>query len=73
MSAVLSTATVATVGLICKAVISSGFCRITVNGLPTLMRALEDGRRSSGRGVVTGSYTHQIQNSPPPLADRAIS
>lgn len=73
MSTVLSTVTVTTVGLICKAVINSGFCSITVNGLPTLIRALEDDRRSGGQGVVTGSYAHQIQNSPPPLADGAIS
>ncbi|KAF9468914.1 acyltransferase-domain-containing protein [Collybia nuda] len=55
MSAVLSTATVTTVGLVCKAVLNSPFCSLKVNGLPTLIRALEDDRRSMGQGVVTVS------------------
>lgn len=51
MAGLLSTVTVTTVGLACKAFIKLGFCSATVNGLPILLEALE--QRHKGQGVVT--------------------
>lgn len=51
----LSAATVATIGLTCKAVLKLGLCSMTVNGLPILLDALESDERAQGRGVVTVS------------------
>ncbi|KAJ3574527.1 hypothetical protein NP233_g1711 [Leucocoprinus birnbaumii] len=53
MSRLVSSATVAVVGLTCKAVLSSGFCSLTVNGLPILRNALESAARDRGQGVLT--------------------
>jgi len=50
----LSRATVTTVGLTCKAFLNLGLCSIAVNGLPTLLNALESDQRNMGQGVVTG-------------------
>jgi monolysocardiolipin acyltransferase len=55
MLAVLSTATVSTVGLICKAFLNSGLCTVQVSGLQTLKAALENRKRNSGHGVITGA------------------
>ncbi|KAF8631273.1 hypothetical protein AX15_002599 [Amanita polypyramis BW_CC] len=52
---VLSTATVATVGLLSKAFLKLGTASVTVNGLPTLLRALESQERDRSRGIVTVS------------------
>ena len=49
---VLSTLTVAYVGLTCKAVLSTGLCSVKVTGLNHLLNALQ---ANDGRGVVTGS------------------
>jgi len=51
----LSTATVATVGLLSKAFLRLGTASVTVNGLPTLLHALESQERNNGRGIVTVS------------------
>jgi hypothetical protein len=50
----LSRATVTAVGLTCKAFLNLGFCSVTVNGLPTLLNALEGDQRNMGQGIVTG-------------------
>lgn len=55
MLAVLSTATVSAVGLICKAFLNSGLCTVQVSGLQTLKAALENPKRNSGQGVITGA------------------
>ncbi|TFK73013.1 acyltransferase-domain-containing protein [Pluteus cervinus] len=56
MSGILSTATVASVGLTCKAFLNLGYCgSVTVNGLTNLVRALESESRNRGQGVVTVS------------------
>ncbi|RDB20473.1 Tafazzin [Hypsizygus marmoreus] len=55
MSALMSSATVTAVGLTCKAALNLGFCSVTVNGLPTLVAALEHSSRNNGKGVVTVS------------------
>lgn len=54
MAALLSTVTVASVGLTCKAFLNFGFCSVVVNGLPNLIEALKDDRRNCGHGVLTG-------------------
>ncbi|KAF9008798.1 acyltransferase-domain-containing protein [Cyathus striatus] len=68
MSSLLSTATVAAVGLTCKAFLNSGMCSITVRGLPTLVAALEhsDTSRKNGQGIVTVS--NHISTLDDPLA-----
>ncbi|KAF8974690.1 acyltransferase-domain-containing protein [Flammula alnicola] len=53
MSAVLSTATISAVGLLCKAFLNSGLCSVEVNGLQTLRNALENSKRNTGQGIVT--------------------
>ncbi len=50
----MSSITVTTIGLTCKAFLSSGLCTVTVNGLPTLVEALNSSQRENGCGVVTG-------------------
>jgi hypothetical protein len=55
MQQILSAATVAAIGLSCKAYLHSGLCSITVRGLPHLLGALSSPERQSGQGVVTGS------------------
>ena len=50
----LSTATAATVGLISKAFLNFGAASVTVNGLQTLLQALQSQERNNGRGIVTG-------------------
>lgn len=57
MPGLLSTTTVAAVGLTCKAFLNSPFCSVTVNGLPTLLDALNGEQRQKGRGIVTGEST----------------
>jgi monolysocardiolipin acyltransferase len=57
MTGLLSTPTVVAVSLICKAILNSPFCSMTVNGLPTLMEALHSEQRQRGRGIVTGATT----------------
>lgn len=55
MAALLSKATVATTGLVCKAFLNLGYCSsVQVNGLENLIQALESDDRNHGRGVVTG-------------------
>ncbi|KAF8165075.1 acyltransferase-domain-containing protein [Crassisporium funariophilum] len=49
----LSKATVATIGLSCKAFLNSGLCSIQVNGLQNLQAALQSHGRNSGQGLVT--------------------
>ena len=51
----LSTAAVATVGLLSKAFLRLGTASVTVNGLQTLLHALESQERNNGRGIVTGN------------------
>jgi len=51
----LSTATVATVGLLSKAFLNFGTASVTVNGLQTLLQALESQESNNGRGIVTVS------------------
>ncbi|KAH9482947.1 Tafazzin [Psilocybe cubensis] len=53
MSPVLSAATVTTVGLACKAFLSSGLASIQVHGLHILKDALEGPDRDSRRGILT--------------------
>ncbi|KAI0065174.1 acyltransferase-domain-containing protein [Artomyces pyxidatus] len=55
MSKLLSTATVATIGLSCKAFINLGLCSMSVHGLQNLLKALESAERKDGRGIVTVS------------------
>ena len=55
MLAVLSTATVSAVGLICKAFLNSGLCAVQVNGLQILKDALENPKQSPDQGVITGA------------------
>ncbi|TFY69955.1 hypothetical protein EVG20_g2925 [Dentipellis fragilis] len=55
MQRIVSAATVTTTGLLCKAFLNLGLASVTVNGLPTLMNALNDKERALGRGVVTVS------------------
>jgi monolysocardiolipin acyltransferase len=54
MQQILSAATVAAVGLTCKAYLHSGLCSISVRGLPYLLDALKSPERKQGQGVVTG-------------------
>jgi hypothetical protein len=58
MQQILSAATVAAVGLTCKAYLNSGLCSISVRGLPYLLDALESTERQSGQGVLTGERHH---------------
>ncbi|KAG7439790.1 uncharacterized protein BT62DRAFT_912395 [Guyanagaster necrorhizus] len=51
----MSPITVTTIGLTCKAFLSSGLCAVTINGLPTLIEALNSAQREYGCGVVTVS------------------
>lgn len=54
----LSKVTVSAVGLWSKALLNSAFCSsVAVKGLDNLIRALEDGERDNGRGVVTSEYS----------------
>ncbi|KAG1820534.1 acyltransferase-domain-containing protein [Suillus subaureus] len=54
MAELLSTATITTTGLLCKAFLNSGLCSITVSNLHILLDALRnDERRRHGQGVVT--------------------
>jgi monolysocardiolipin acyltransferase len=55
---VLSAATVAAIGLTCKAYLNSGLCSISVRGLPYLLDALKSPERQSGQGVLTGERYH---------------
>jgi hypothetical protein len=54
MTGLLSTPTVAAVSLLCKVFLNSPFCSVTVNGLPTLLEALNSEQRRTDRGIVTG-------------------
>ena len=54
MQRILSAATVAAIGLTCKAYLHSGLCSISVRGLPYLLEALNSPERQNGQGVVTG-------------------
>jgi monolysocardiolipin acyltransferase len=58
MQQVLSAATVAAIGLTCKAYLHSGLCSISVRGLPYLLDALKSPERQSGQGVLTGERYH---------------
>ena len=62
MQQVLSAATVAAIGLTCKAYLHSGLCSISVRGLPYLLDALKSPERQSGQGVVTGERYHIISH-----------
>lgn len=55
MSEILSRLTVGAIGLTCKTFLNLGYCSsVRVSGLDNLRRALEDGERENGRGVITG-------------------
>ncbi|KAF8803775.1 hypothetical protein BYT27DRAFT_7108615 [Phlegmacium glaucopus] len=54
-SKLLSTLTVTTIGLTCKAFLNSGLCSIQVNGIQTLKDALKNQKRNSGQGIITVS------------------
>jgi monolysocardiolipin acyltransferase len=58
MDRLLSTLTVTTIGLTCKAFLNLGFCSsVTVRGLPNFLKVLEDEERvNAGRGVITGEH-----------------
>jgi monolysocardiolipin acyltransferase len=64
MQQVLSAATVAAVGLTCKAYLHSGLCSISVRGLPYLLDALENPERQRGQGVLTGERDIAYHTSP---------
>ncbi|KAH9994343.1 acyltransferase-domain-containing protein [Russula compacta] len=55
MQRILSAATLAAIGLTCKAYLHSGLCSVSVRGLPHLLDALNSPERQSGRGVITVS------------------
>ncbi|KAH9016276.1 acyltransferase-domain-containing protein [Lactarius pseudohatsudake] len=55
MQQILSAATVAAIGLSCKAYLHSGLCSISVRGLPPLLEALNSPERQNGQGLVTVS------------------
>ncbi|KAI0804634.1 acyltransferase-domain-containing protein [Irpex lacteus] len=56
MSEILSRLTVGAIGLTCKTFLNIGYCSsVKVSGLDNLRRALEDGERENGRGVITVS------------------
>ncbi|KAH9051590.1 acyltransferase-domain-containing protein [Lactarius deliciosus] len=55
MQQILSAATVAAIGLSCKAYLHSGLCSISVRGLPHLLEALNSPERQNGQGLVTVS------------------
>ncbi|EIM84944.1 acyltransferase-domain-containing protein [Stereum hirsutum FP-91666 SS1] len=56
MRNLLSTATVATIGLTCKAFLNLGLCELTVNNHHILLDALKDEeKRKEGTGIVTVS------------------
>ncbi|KAI0300647.1 acyltransferase-domain-containing protein [Multifurca ochricompacta] len=55
MKQILSAATVAAIGLTCKAYLHSGLCSISVRGLPYLLEALNSSERQNGQGIVTVS------------------
>ncbi|KAI9439288.1 acyltransferase-domain-containing protein [Lactarius indigo] len=55
MQQILSAATVAAIGLSCKAYLHSGLCSISVRGLPHLLEALNSPERRNGQGLVTVS------------------
>ena len=61
LNPMLSTLTVTTIGLTCKAFLNSGLCSIQVNGLQTLKDALKSRKRNSGQGIITGSSCFQSQ------------
>jgi len=52
----MSRLVVAAVGLACKVALGSGFCSVTVRGLPVLRNALESAARDQGQGVLTGVF-----------------
>ncbi|KAF8639973.1 hypothetical protein AX17_001220 [Amanita inopinata Kibby_2008] len=52
----LSTATIATVGLLSKAFLNLAPASVSVNGLSTLLRALDCEERTRGRGIITGPF-----------------
>lgn len=54
MQQILSAATIAAIGLTCKAYLHSGLCSISVRGLPYLLDALKSPERAHGQGIVTG-------------------
>jgi monolysocardiolipin acyltransferase len=60
MLAVLSTATISAVGLICKAFLNSGLCTVQVKGLQTLKAALENPKQNADQGVITGTSRHNF-------------
>ncbi|KAF9047161.1 hypothetical protein BDZ89DRAFT_1007320 [Hymenopellis radicata] len=49
----MSPTTVTCIGLSCKLFLNSGLASVTVNGLPTLIDALNSDKRNNGQGVVT--------------------
>ncbi|KII95921.1 hypothetical protein PLICRDRAFT_694037 [Plicaturopsis crispa FD-325 SS-3] len=49
MPGILPIATATTIGLTCKAFLNSGLCSVTVNGLSTLLDALNSDERNRGR------------------------
>ncbi|KAG5716067.1 putative lysophosphatidylcholine acyltransferase [Termitomyces sp. T112] len=53
MSAFVSTATVTTVGLACKAFLNLGYCSLTVSGLHHLHDTLSSPARNAGQGLIT--------------------
>ncbi|KAI9437910.1 acyltransferase-domain-containing protein [Lactarius psammicola] len=55
MQQILSAATVAAIGLSCKAYLHSGLCSISVRGLPHLLEALNGPERQRGQGLITVS------------------
>jgi hypothetical protein len=62
----LSTLTVTTIGLACKAFLNLGFCSsVSVKGLHNLLDALSDEERKQGKGVVTGkSPIYTVSEAP---------
>lgn len=68
MRNLLSTATVATIGLTCKAFLNLGLCELTVNNHHILLDALKDEeKRKEGTGIVTGKSTASLPASYPRL------
>lgn len=62
----MSRLVVAAVGLACKVALGSGFCSVTVRGLPVLRNALESAARDQGQGVLT--VANHISTLDDPLA-----
>jgi monolysocardiolipin acyltransferase len=53
----VQSATIASVGLVCKAFLHSRLCSVSVTGLSNLLHALEESqRKNDGRGVITGVF-----------------